>query len=107
VKLWKGAGLIASILFLLMGCGSKALKDDECVRKLSESIYVGVSQATAESALDHCGFTLSFDAKTDTIFAMKRGEKTGVTQQNWSVQVKLDDGHNVTFVKVEKVFTGP
>ncbi|MHB8526900.1 MAG: hypothetical protein ACYDD2_12175 [Candidatus Acidiferrales bacterium] len=61
----------------------------------------------AEQALDQCGFTHSFDQKTSTIYGLKHGEKNAITGQGWSAQIKLDETRKVTFVKVEKVFTGP
>lgn len=104
----RNAGALLSMLLFLgaLGCTRKAA-DDECVHKLSAHIKVGMSEAVAEKALDGCGFSHSLDQRSSTIFAMKRGEKIGVTQQDWSVQVKLDDARNVSSVKVEKVFTGP
>jgi hypothetical protein len=41
------------------------------------------------------------------IYGLKHGEKSGLTRQDWSAQIKLDEGRKVTSVKVEKVFTGP
>lgn len=99
--------LLATLLLLgTIGC-AKNVADDECVRKLAANIKVGMSEAAAEKSLDQCGFSHSVDERSDTIVAIKRGEKTGAVRQDWSVQIKLDDEHNVLSVKVEKVFTGP
>jgi hypothetical protein len=89
-----------------VGCAKK-VADSECVARLSTSIKVGEPEAVADRALDQCGFSHSLDQKSATIFAIKRGEKTGAVRQDWSVQVRLDDQHNVSSLKVEKVFTGP
>lgn len=103
----KVSRLLAALLFLgVMGCAKKS-NGDGCMQNLSERIRLGASQSEAEQVLDQCGFTHSFDQKTNTIYALKHGEKTGVTRQDWSAQIKLDEGHSVTSVKVEKVFTGP
>jgi hypothetical protein len=104
----RSAGPLLSMLLLLgtIGCAKKT-SDEECVHRLSASIKVGAPEADVERSLDQCGFSHSLDQRSGTIFAIKRGEKTGVTQDNWSMQVKLDDQHNVSSVKVEKVFTGP
>jgi hypothetical protein len=103
----KTSMLLAALLFSgIMGCAKKD-KGDDCVQKLSERIQVGASQGDAEQVLDQCGFTHSFDQKTSMIYALKHGQKSGVTRQDWSAQIKLDEGRKVTSVKVEKVFTGP
>ena len=101
-----GVLLAALLLSGIMGCAKKD-KGDDCVQKLSERIQVGASQGDAEQLLDQCGFTHSFDQKTSMIYALKHGEKNGLTRQDWSAQIKLDDGRKVASVKVEKVFTGP
>jgi hypothetical protein len=99
--------LLAALLFSgVMSCAKKG-KGDDCVQKLSDRIQVGASRGDAEQVLDQCGFTHSFDQETVIIYALKRGEKSGLTRQDWSAQVKLDEGRKVTFVKVEKVFIGP
>lgn len=99
--------LLAVLLFSgIMGCAKKD-KGGDCVQKLSERIQVGASQGDAEQILDQCGFTHSFDQKTSMIYALKHGEKSGLTRQDWSAQIKFDEGRKVTSVKVEKVFTGP
>ena len=41
------------------------------------------------------------------IYGLKHGEKGALTKQDWSAQIKLDEGRKVTSVKVERVFTGP
>jgi hypothetical protein len=98
---------VAILLFLgALGC-TKKFSDHECVQRLSASIKVGASKAIAEKELDECGFSHSLDQASGTIVAIKRGEKTGVTRQDWSEKVKLDGELNVSSVKVEKVFTGP
>jgi hypothetical protein len=94
------------VLSGVMSC-AKNDKDDGCVKKLSARIQLGNSQSDAEQVLDQCGFTHSFDQKTNMIYGLKHGEKSGFTRQDWSAQIKLDDGRRVTSVKVEKVFTGP
>jgi hypothetical protein len=89
-----------------IGCAKK-VAEVGCVQQLSENIRVGASEASAEQALYRCGFSYSFDPKTSTILAVKRGEKTGAIREDWSVRVKLDEAHNVMSLKTEKVFTGP
>lgn len=99
--------LFAILLFSgATGCANK-VADVGCLKKLSENIRVGVSEALAERALDQCGYSHSFDPNTDTIISIKRGEQTGAIRQNWSVRVNLDEARNVKFLKVERVFTGP
>jgi hypothetical protein len=96
---------LAVLLFsCITGC---AKKDDDCVQRLPERVQVGASQSQAEQALDQCGFTHSFDQKTSMIYGLKHGEKSGLVKQDWSAQIKLDEGRKVASVKVEKVFTGP
>jgi len=102
-------GKVSTLLAVLlissgMGC---AKKDNECVQKLTQNIQVGASQSDAEQVLDLCGFTHSFDQKTSTIYAVKRGVKGGLVKEDWSAEIKVDDGRKVTSVKVAKVFTGP
>jgi hypothetical protein len=99
--------LLAALLCSgIMGCAKKD-KGEDCALKLSERIQLGASQADAEQALDQCGFTHSFEAKTSMIYGLKHGEKSGLTRQDWSAQIRLDEGRKVKSVKVEKVFTGP
>ncbi len=99
--------LFAILLFVgAIGCAKK-VAENECIERLSASIKVGAPEVVVDRALDQCGFSYSLDQKSGTIFAIKRGGKTGAVRQDWSVQVKLDDGHNVSSVKVEKMFTGP
>ncbi len=96
------------LALLLVSCMTGSTKTQyDCVQKLKEKIQVGDSQSDAEQALDQCGFTHSFDQKTSTIYALRRGDKDGLVKQDWSANIKLDEGRRVTSVKVEKVFTGP
>jgi hypothetical protein len=89
----------------IIGCARK--QKDDFAKELSGKITVGTSQADAEKILDQNGFTHSFDLKTHTIQAMKRGQETGVVRQDWSAKITLSDEQRVDSVKVEKVFTGP
>jgi len=100
--------LVVALLFsgVMMSC-AKRDKGDDCVQELSERIQVGASQGDAEQVLDQCGFTHSFDQKTSTIYALKHGEKSALTRQDWTARIQLDEARKVTSVKVEKVFTGP
>ncbi len=68
---------------------------------------MGSPQNQAEQVLDSCGYTHSFDQKTSTVYALKRGEKKGLTVQSWSAEIKLDEAHNVISVNVKETFTGP
>jgi len=104
--LMKNPAILVAILPMLciFGCGKK---NDDYGQKLSIMIPIGTAQGDAEHILDQYGFTHSFDPKRQTIYAMRRGEKTVLVRQDWSAELKLDDQRKVTSVKVEKLFTGP
>jgi hypothetical protein len=98
--------LLLVLLFLsIMGCARK--QKDDFAKELSAKIQVGTTQVDVEKVLDQYGFTHSFDLKTHTIYAIRRGEKSGLVKQDWSAEIKLDVGRKVDSIKVEKVFTGP
>jgi hypothetical protein len=80
---------------------------DDCAQRLPDTVRVGVSQQEAEGSLDQCGFSHSFDEKSNTIFALKRGEQGIVMRTDWTAEVKLDEQRKVISIKVEKVGTGP
>jgi len=88
-----------------MGCARK--QKDDFAKELSVKIHAGTTQDDVEKTLDQYGFTHSFDPKTRTIYAIRRGEKSGLVKQDWSAEIKLDEGRKVDSLKVEKVFTGP
>jgi hypothetical protein len=89
----------------IIGC-ARTQKDD-FAKELSGKIPVGTSQAEAEKILDQYGFAHSFDLKTHTIYAMKRGQESGLVRQDWSAKISLSEQQKVDSVRVEKVLTGP
>jgi hypothetical protein len=91
----------------IIGCSRKQKVD--FAKELSEKIPVGTSQANAEKILDQYGFTHSFDLRTHTIYATKRGEESGfvIVRGDWSAKITLGEEQRVDSVKVDKVFTGP
>jgi hypothetical protein len=96
----------ALLLSTVLGC-QKNENSDDCAQMLSERIHVGIPQGDVEQFLNNCGFTHSIDPRTNTIYALKRGDHGGLVGQDWSAQVDLDAKQKVTSIKVEKVFTGP
>jgi len=100
-----GTLLMVFLSLWIVGCTRK--QKDDFGKELSGKIPVGTSQADAEKILDQYGFTHSFDLKTHTIYAMKRGQQSGLVRQDWSAKILLGEEQKVVSVKVEKVFTGP
>ena len=102
----KSSGMLLVFLPVLciIGCGHK---QEDYAQKLSSKIPVGTSQSDAEHVLDQCGFNHSYDPKMHAIYAIRRGEKNILVKQDWSAELKLDEGGRIVSVKVEKVFTGP
>jgi hypothetical protein len=100
--------LLTVVLFLgIMGCARK--QKDDFAKELSREIPVGSSQADAEKILDRYGFRHSFDLKTHTIYAMKRGREGVfvIVRQDWSAKITFGEEQKVDSVAVEKAFTGP
>lgn len=102
----------ASILVATFLCAStvscaKRPQRDNCAQELSEQIQAGTSRIRAEQALDQCGFSHSFDERTNTIYGLRPGEKNGLIRQDWSAQIQLGARQKVRSVKVERVYTGP
>jgi hypothetical protein len=98
--------LLTMFFFLwIMGCARK--QPEDFAKELSGEIPAGTSQADAEKTLDRYGFTHSFDLKTHTIYAMKRGQGSWLVKQDWSAKITLGDDQRVDSVKIEKVLTGP
>lgn len=97
--------IVASLFWIATGCADRKAEVD-CAPKLREQIRIGTSETDAERILDSCGFVHSFDAKTSTVYALKRGDKGVITREDWRAEIKLSDEHKVTSVSVEKIFTG-
>lgn len=99
--------LIVGALTLIIMSGCTKDVHDKCVETLSDKIHVGATQREAESALEACGCTHSFDAKTNTIQGTKPAQRRWFMQSDWNVLISLDQAKKVKSVVVKKIVTGP
>jgi hypothetical protein len=88
--------LMVFLSLWIIGCARKQKID--FANGLSEKIPVGTSQTDAEKTLDQYGFTHSFDLKTRTIYAIKRGQESGLVKQDWGAKITLGEEQKVNSV---------
>ena len=96
------------IIFACLGLGIvlTACKNHEsdCAERIRR-IQVGSTRVEAEDAVKRCGFTVSYDEKTNTLYCDKKEQ--GLIMERTQISIKFDDKNQVSSVVVTPSLIGP
>lgn len=94
--------ILMSLTIVLGACNNR---ESECVQRI-RLIHAGATRLEAESQVQRCGFKMSYDEKTKTLFCDKTVHGLIVSKRT-QISIKLDDKNLVTSVKITDSLIGP